>query len=66
VIFRLQRPKLLSKIHSITEANTYIWELIIKHIHNIHFGTRDSYTYINFAIDIKGSSILSLYFRIRE
>ena len=39
---------------------TRCWELIIKHAHNIHFGIRDSSTYVIFAIDIKGNSVLSL------
>jgi len=30
---------------------TPCWELIIKHVQNIHFGTRDSSTYVIFAID---------------
>jgi len=36
-----------------------VLELIIKRVHNIHFGTRDSSTYVIFAIGINGSSILS-------
>ena len=38
---------------------TICWELIIKHVHNIYFGTpRQLYLLVIFAIDIKVSSIL--------
>jgi len=55
-----QRPGLVLKTIIRAAGGYLFWELIIKHVHNIHFGTRDSYTYVIFAIDIKGSSILSL------
>ena len=36
------------------------WEFIIEHVHYINFGTRDSFTYVIFGMDIKRSCISSL------
>ena len=36
------------------------WESIIEHVHYIDFGIRDSFIYVIFGIDIKGSCISPL------